>query len=73
MKGYSETAPNSTGSESSGYDSGHDSTRLKSQDMPNTRTNGYMTNRYAGPVTGGKMPMKEKPRTEKVHGDDYGV
>lgn len=70
---YQETAPNSTGSEGSGYDAGHDGSRLKTQDMPNTRTNGYITNRYAGPVTGGKMGMKEKHREEKIHGNDYGV
>ncbi|HLT42780.1 MAG TPA: hypothetical protein VKZ95_08760 [Sphingobacteriaceae bacterium] len=73
MKKYQETAPNSTGSEGTSYDSGHDKGRLNSQDMPNTRMNGYITNRYAGPVKGGQMPLKEKHREEKLHGGDYGV
>lgn len=70
-------ASNSTMGGREGYESGHDTKRLSSQEMPNTRMNGYVTNMYAGPGSHkGSVKMKGKSEHSKQEdevGRDYGV
>lgn len=82
MSEYGKTeqnlAPNSTMGkmDDMGY-TGDDHSRLKGQEMPNTRMNGYITNQFAGPHSKkGAVKMKGKSehiKQEDEVGKDYGV
>lgn len=72
-------APNSTygGDMDDMGDTTSDHSKLRGQELANTRMNGYMTNAYAGPHAH-KGPAKVKGKSEHIKqedelGDDYGV
>ncbi len=71
-------APNSTGGhmDDMPYDAS-DGGKVKRQIAPNTRMNGYITNRYAGPGSNkGSVKVKGKSEHHKQEdeaGNDYGV
>lgn len=71
-------APNSTqeAMDDLPYDA-HDRGRISKQEMPNTRMNSYVTNKYAGPHQKDKgvkhKGKEEHAKEEDEVGNDYGL